>query len=69
MKKEKKRKIFLRFGVPKVIRSDNGPAFVFKVSQGLAEILGTNWKLLETSTKLTLETGSDWVVTFLLALV
>ena len=57
------------FGVPKVIGSDNGPAFVSKVSQGLAEILGTNWKLLETSTKLTLETGSDWVVTFLLALV
>jgi hypothetical protein len=23
----------------------NGPAFVSKVSQGLAEILGTNWKL------------------------
>ena len=38
-------KIFLRFRVPKVIGSDNGPAFVSKVSQGLAEILGTNWKL------------------------
>jgi hypothetical protein len=31
--------------VPKVIGSDNGPAFVSKVSQGLAEILETNWKL------------------------
>ena len=30
--------------MPKVIGSDNGPAFVSKVSQGLAEILGTNWK-------------------------
>ena len=27
------------FGVPKVIGSDNSPAFVSKVSQGLAEIL------------------------------
>ena len=34
-----------RFRVPKVIGSDNGPAFVSEVSQGLAEILGTNWKL------------------------
>ena len=32
--------IFLRFGVPKVIGSDNGPAFVGQVSQGLAKILG-----------------------------
>ena len=37
--------IIQRFGVPKVIGLDNGPAFVSKVSQGLAEILGTNWKL------------------------
>ena len=36
--------IFQRFRVPKVIGSDNGPAFVSKVSQGLAETLGTNWK-------------------------
>jgi len=34
--------IFSRFGVSKVIGLDNGPAFVSKVSQGLAEILGTN---------------------------
>jgi len=37
--------IFLRFRVPKIIRLDNCSAFVYKVSQGLAEILGTNWKL------------------------
>jgi hypothetical protein len=37
--------IFPRFRVPKVIGSDNGPEFVFKVSQALAEILRTNWKL------------------------
>ena len=29
----------------KVTGSDNGPVFVSKVSQGLAETLGTNWKL------------------------
>ena len=33
-------KIFPRFGIPKVIGSDNGPAFVAQVSQGLAKILG-----------------------------
>ena len=79
--------IFQRFRVPKVIGSDNGPAFVSKVSQGLAEILGTNWKLhcvyrpqssgqvermnrtlKETLTKLSLETGADWVVLLPLAL-
>ena len=37
--------IFPRFGLPKVIGSDNGPAFVSQVSQGLARILGINWKL------------------------
>jgi transposase InsO family protein len=37
--------IFPRFGVPKVIESDNGPTFVSQVSQGLAKILGTDWKL------------------------
>jgi hypothetical protein len=31
--------------VPKAIGSDNGPVFVSKVSQGLVEILGINWKL------------------------
>ena len=36
--------LFPRFGVPKVIGLNNGPAFVSKVRQGLAKILGTNWK-------------------------
>lgn len=37
--------IFPRFGIPKVIGSDNGPAFVAQVSQGMAKILGADWKL------------------------
>lgn len=37
---------FLRFSMPKVIGSDIGPGFVSKVSQGLEEIVGSNWKLL-----------------------
>jgi hypothetical protein len=32
--------IFPRFEIPKVIGSDNGPAFLAQVSQGLAKILG-----------------------------
>jgi hypothetical protein len=38
--------ILPRFGIPKVIGSDNGPAFVAQVSQELATQLGTNWKFL-----------------------
>ena len=34
--------IFPRFGIPKVIRSDNGPGFVAQVSQGMATQLGIN---------------------------
>lgn len=37
--------IFPRFGVPRIIGSDNGPAFVAQVSQDIARILGVNWKL------------------------
>lgn len=37
--------IFPRFGIPKVIGSDNGPVFVAQVRQGLARVLGFNWKL------------------------
>ena len=33
------------FGFPTPVGSDNGPAFVSKVSQGLGAVLGTNWKL------------------------
>lgn len=34
--------IFPRFGVPEVIGSDNGPAFIAQVSQGIAKVLGIN---------------------------
>ena len=34
--------IFPRFRIPKVIGSDNGPAFIARVSQGVAKYLGTN---------------------------
>ncbi|XP_053446530.1 uncharacterized protein LOC128585432 [Nycticebus coucang] len=37
--------IIPRYGIPKVLGSDNGPAFVAQVSQGLAKILGYKWKL------------------------
>ena len=37
--------IFPWFGIPKVIGSDNGPAFIARVSQGVAKYLGTDWKL------------------------
>uniref|UniRef100_A0A8C9DWT4 Uncharacterized protein n=2 Tax=Phocoena sinus TaxID=42100 RepID=A0A8C9DWT4_PHOSS len=73
--------ILPRYGFPVMIGSDNGPAFVSKVSQDLASILGADWKLhcayrpqssgqvermnrtlKETLTKLTMETGANWVV-------
>jgi transposase InsO family protein len=37
--------IFPQFGIPKVIGSNNGPAFVAQVNQGLAIQLGIVWKL------------------------
>ncbi|XP_073928216.1 uncharacterized protein [Castor canadensis] len=37
--------IIPRYGVPEAIGSDNGPAFVSKVLQGLAQTMGANWKL------------------------
>lgn len=39
------KKIFPRYGVLEVLGSDNGPAFISKVLQGLARAIGTNWKL------------------------
>ena len=36
--------IFPRFGLPKVLGSDNGPAFVSQVSQLVAKSLGIDWK-------------------------
>ena len=52
--------------MPKVKELDNSPAFVSKVNQESAEIL--NRTLKETLTKLSLETGADWVVFLLLSL-
>lgn len=37
--------IFPQFGVPKVIGSDNGPAFIVQISRGVAKYLGSDWKL------------------------
>jgi hypothetical protein len=39
------KEFFPRFRIPKVIGCDNGPEFVAQVSQGLATLLGINWKL------------------------
>ena len=37
--------ILPRFGFPAQVGSDNGPAFVSQVSQGVAWALGARWKL------------------------
>lgn len=37
--------IFPCYGLPKVLGSDNGPAFVSQASQLVAKLLGINWKL------------------------
>lgn len=37
--------IFPRYGMPQVLGTDNGPAFVSQVSQLVARLLGINWKL------------------------
>ena len=69
-----------RHGLPVTMGSDNGPAFVSQIVQGLAQALETKWTLhceynpqssgqvermnrtlKETLTKLTIETGRDWV--------
>ena len=44
-KKILKKKIVPRFGLPVTTGSDNGPAFVSQIVQGLALALGTKWKL------------------------
>ena len=36
--------IFPRFGLPKVLASDNGPSFVSQVNQLVAKPLGIDWK-------------------------
>ncbi|XP_028724137.1 uncharacterized protein LOC114692502 [Peromyscus leucopus] len=37
--------IFPRYGMPQILGSDNGPAFVSQVSQKVAKLLGVDWKL------------------------
>jgi hypothetical protein len=37
--------ILPRFGMPKTVGSDNGPAFICQVSQRVGKFLGTDWKL------------------------
>lgn len=39
------REVIPRYGIPIAIGSDNGPAFISKISQELANKLGINWKL------------------------
>ena len=34
-----------RYGLPVTMGSDNGPDFVSQIVQGLAQALGTKWKL------------------------
>ena len=34
-----------RCGLPTLLGSDSGPAFISQVTQSLAQVLGTNWKL------------------------
>jgi transposase InsO family protein len=38
--------IIPRYGIPETLGSDNGPAFISNVLQGLARAVGTKWKLL-----------------------
>nr|XP_038953257.1 protein NYNRIN-like [Rattus norvegicus] len=37
--------IFPRYGMPQVLGSDNGPAFISRVNQLVAKLLGIDWKL------------------------
>lgn len=37
--------IFPRYGMPQVVGSDNGPAFISQVSRTVATLLGIDWKL------------------------
>ncbi|XP_053255630.1 protein NYNRIN-like [Podarcis raffonei] len=81
------REIIPRYGLPRSIGSDNGPAFVHAVLQGLVKALQINWKLhtayrpqssgkvermnrtlKNQLSKLTQETGSNWVAMLPLAL-
>ena len=80
MAKKLLEEILLRYGMPALLSSDNGPAFSSQVIKGLSKVPWADWKLhcayrpqssgqvewmnrtlKETLTKLTLETGGDWV--------
>ena len=37
--------IILGYGLPTLLGSDNGPAFIFQVTQSQAQVLWINWKL------------------------
>ena len=37
--------IISQYGVPEILSSDNGPAFISRALQGLAQAVGTDWKL------------------------
>jgi transposase InsO family protein len=37
--------IIPRYGIPETLGSDNGPAFISNILQGLAQAVRTNWKL------------------------
>jgi transposase InsO family protein len=37
--------IIPRYGIPETLGSDNSPAFISNILQGLARAVGTNWKL------------------------
>jgi transposase InsO family protein len=37
--------IIPRYGIPETLGSDNGPAFISNILQGLAQAVGTNWRL------------------------
>jgi transposase InsO family protein len=70
-------------GIPETLGSNNGLAFISNVLQGLAQAVGTNWKLhceynpqssgqvermnrtlKETLSKLAMETGRDWWLSY-----
>ena len=38
--------IFLRFGLPRSLQSNNGTSFTFKVTQGVSKALGITYYLL-----------------------
>lgn len=37
--------IIPKYGLPMLLGSDNGPAFISQITQSLGKIMGTDWKL------------------------